>query len=116
MMVVKGRIGPRTDIEKEGVNRILAESSCTAAMDGRPPFRTKRVLVASVRGQAGKCGIMKGDVVTHVNGEPFMGTANDLRASLIHAYEEQGNDGIVMLVVNAEECTAEALRLRSLVR
>ena len=116
MMVVKGRIGPRTDIEKEGVNRILAESSCTAAMDVRPPFRTKRVLVASVRGQAGKCGIMKGDVVTHVNGEPFMGTANDLRASLIHAYEEQGNDGIVMLVVNAEECTAEALRLRSLVR
>jgi len=116
MMIVKGRIGPRTEIEKEGVNRILAESSRIAANDGRPPFRTKRVLVASVRGQAGKCGIMKGDVITHVNGEPFTGTANDLRATLIHAYEEQGNDGIVMLVVNAEECTAEALRLRSRVR
>lgn len=116
MMIVKGRIGPRTEIEKEGVNRILAESSRIAANDGRPPFRTKRVLVASVRGQAGKCGIMKGDVITHVNGEPFTGTAINLRATLIHAYEEQGHDGIVMLVVNAEECTAEALRLRSRVR
>ena len=116
MMIVKGRIGPRSEIEKEGVNRILAESSRTAALDGRPPFRTKRVLVASVRGQAGKCGIMKGDVITHVNGEEFTGTANDLRSVLIRAYEEQGHDGIVMLVVNAEECTAEALRLRSRIR
>jgi hypothetical protein len=116
MMIVKGRIGPRSEIEKEGVNRILAESSRISAKDERPPFRTNRVLVASVRGQAGKCGIMKGDVVTHVNGEEFTGTANDLRSVLIHAYEEQGHDGIVMLVVNAEECTAEALRLRSRIR
>lgn len=95
------------------MNRILAESSRTAAIDGRPPLRTKRVLVASVRGQAGKCGIMKGDVVTHVDGELFTGTAAELRSLLIRAYEEQGMDGTVMIVVNAEECTAEALRLRS---
>lgn len=85
--------------------------------DGRrenmPPSRSQRVLVGSVRGQAGKSGIMKGDVVTHVNGEVFTGDAAALNALLVNAYEEQGMDGVVMIVVNAEECTAEALRLRS---
>ena len=59
---------------------------------------------------------MKGDVVTHVNAEVFSGDAADLNARLVHAYEEQGQDGVVMIVVNAEACTAEALRLRSRVR
>ncbi|KAL3776926.1 hypothetical protein ACHAW5_008023, partial [Stephanodiscus triporus] len=81
-----------------------------------PPFRSRRVLVGSVRGRAGKSGIMKGDVVTHVDGEAFTGNASELNALLARAYEENGGDGVVTIVVNAEECTAEALRLRSLVR
>jgi S1-C subfamily serine protease len=77
--------------------------------------RRKRVLVGSVRGRAGKSGIMRGDVVTHVNGEPFNGDASELYALLARTYEENGGDGAVTIVVNAEECTAEALRLRSFV-
>ena len=72
--------------------------------------------MGSVRGQAGKSGIMKGDVVTHVNGEAFGGDASMLNSLLARTYEEYGDDGEVMMVVNAEECTAEALRLRSRVR
>ena len=74
------------------------------------------MIVGSVRGQAGKSGIMRGDVVTHVNGEAFGGDASMLNSLLARAYEEHGDDGEVMMVVNAEECTAEALRLRSRVR
>jgi hypothetical protein len=59
---------------------------------------------------------MKGDVVTHVNGEVFTGNSADLNALLVNMYEEQGRDAVVMIVVNADECTAEALRLRSRIR
>ncbi|EJK74564.1 hypothetical protein THAOC_03750, partial [Thalassiosira oceanica] len=55
---------------------------------------------------------MKGDVVTHVNGEVFTGTADELNSFLVNSFEQQGGDGTVTIVVNAEVCTAEALRLR----
>jgi hypothetical protein len=110
--------------EKMSIDRILKvgeeEAQGAGAHQQRredvPVMRSQRVLVASVRGQAGKSGIMKGDVVTHVNGEPFTGNADDLNSLLVSAYEEQGRDGVVMIVVNADECTAEALRLRSRIR
>ena len=54
--------------------------------------------------------------MTHINGEMFTGNAAELNALLVHMYEEQGRDGVVMIVVNADECTAEALRLRSRIR
>ncbi|KAL7541169.1 hypothetical protein ACHAXR_010691 [Thalassiosira sp. AJA248-18] len=110
--VVQARVGPKNPVEQIGVKKILA----LGEQDRMPPSRSQRVLVGSVRGQAGKSGIMKGDVVTHVNGEVFTGDAANLNATLVNAYEEQGMDGVVMIVVNAEECTAEALRLRSRVR
>lgn len=34
----------------------------------------------------------------------------------VNSFEQQGGDGIVTIVVNAEVCTAEALRLRSRIR
>ena len=46
----------------------------------------------------------------------FTGDAMAMNALLVKAYEEQGKDGIVTILVNAEECTAEALRLRSRVK
>ncbi len=40
--------------------------------------RRKRVLIGTVRGRLGKSGIMRGDVVTHVNDEAFAGDALEL--------------------------------------
>ena len=118
--VVQARVGPKSQVEQMNVRKIIAlgaqGNNVGGRQDGMPPFRSQRVLVGSVRGQAGKSGIMKGDVVTHVNGEVFTGNASELNALLINVYEEQGTEGVVMIVVNAEECTAEALRLRSRVR
>lgn len=117
--VVQARVGPKNPVEQIAVKKILAMGERESREEGReriPPTRTQRVLVDSVRGQAGKSGIMRGDVVTHVNGEVFTGDAADLNACLVNAYGEQGQGGVVMIVVNAEECTAEALRLRSRVR
>lgn len=120
--IVQARVGPKNPIEKMGVEKILSMSDKENDREeerqerAESPVRTHRVLVGSVRGQAGKSGIMRGDVVTHVNGEAFTGDAAALNALLLNTYEEQGPDGVVMIVVNAEECTAEALRLRSRVR
>ncbi|KAL7549383.1 hypothetical protein ACHAWF_012652 [Thalassiosira exigua] len=81
-----------------------------------PPPRSNRVLVRSVHGRAAQLGIMRGDVVTHVNGEAFTGNAADLKLLLLKASSENGENGSVMIVVNAEECTAKALHLRSYTR
>ncbi|KAL3800674.1 hypothetical protein HJC23_006136 [Cyclotella cryptica] len=135
----RARIGPQKGHRKAEVHKKLVTSNPAEKMsidrilkvgeeevqnidaqqqprEDMPVVRSQRVLVAGVRGQAGKSGIMKGDVVTHVNGEPFTGNADDLNSLLVSAYEEQGRDGVVMIVVNADECTAEALRLRSRIR
>ena len=114
--IVKARVGPTNPVEQIGVKKILSMSEGEGSEERMPPTRSQRVLVGSVRGQAGKSGIMRGDVVTHVNGEVFTGDAASLEAMLVNAFELQGKDGVVMIVVNAEECTAEALRLRSRVR
>ncbi len=112
---VKGRFGPQNPAEKASVQRIIAMG--LQEEDGGDsltrPIRFQRVLVGGVGGQAGKVGIKKGDVVTHINGEEFTGDAAALHALLVEAYEQQGKDGVVMIVVNAEDCTAEALRLRA---
>jgi len=58
-------------------------------------------------------GLHRGDIVTHVNGEEFRGTAEELNL-LIKAHFADAEDGKLELVVNAEVAVAEALRLRSL--
>lgn len=116
---VQKRVTTSNPAEKMSINRILKvgeEDACENHCDSEPVVRTQRVLVANIRGQAGKSGIMKGDVVTHVNGEAFYGNTSELNSLLVSLYEEQGKDGVVMIVVNADECTAEALRLRSRIR
>mmetsp|Transcript_16174 Transcript_16174/g.33850 ORF Transcript_16174/g.33850 Transcript_16174/m.33850 type:complete len:490 (-) Transcript_16174:211-1680(-) len=113
---VAGRKGPKNPVEQMGVKSILAVGERDPRREDEPPAWVHRVLVGSIRGQAGKSGIMKGDVVTHVNGETFTGDASALNDLLVQAYREHGNDGNVTIVVNADECTAEALRLRARVR
>ena len=117
---VVSRVGPKNPVEQISVKKILAlgeqETADERKDGGMPTARTQRVLVGSVKGQAGKSGIQKGDVVTHVNGEVFTGNASELNALLVTTYDEQGKDGVVMITVNCEACTAEALRLRSRIR
>lgn len=87
------------------------------------------VLVASTHNDASKLAIHRGDVVTHVNGTEFVGTASDLN-NLIKAHYESIIDpdaeegGAVTttthprqleIVVNAELCIAQALKLRAAV-
>lgn len=117
---IQKKITTTNPAEKMSIHRILKagdeDTQENQHQDTMPVVRTQRVLVANIRGQAGKSGIMKGDVVTHINGEMFIGNAADLNALLVNMYEEQGRDGVVAIVVNADECTAEALRLRSRIR
>ena len=67
-----------------------------------------RVVIVKVGSQAGQLGLQKGDVITHVNGEGFKGTANDLECLLdTFEYGEK-----FTLVVNAEKAVAESLKVR----
>ena len=83
-----------------------------------------RVLVSHVSHHAGKLGtVHKGDVITHVNGQEFSGgTVVELQriiAEQYHRYSQTTNDNDktqirLELVVNAEQCIAQALKLRSI--
>ena len=88
------------------VERILGLAGGEFCGDPKP-----RVKIRSVKGQAGRVGLQKGDVVTHVNGEPWEGTADELTALISSMYEEDPEQSFPM-VVNAEAATAEALKLR----
>eukprot|EP00586_Coscinodiscus_wailesii_P007578 CAMPEP_0172491514 /NCGR_PEP_ID=MMETSP1066-20121228/22368_1 /TAXON_ID=671091 /ORGANISM="Coscinodiscus wailesii, Strain CCMP2513" /LENGTH=95 /DNA_ID=CAMNT_0013260609 /DNA_START=164 /DNA_END=451 /DNA_ORIENTATION=- len=75
-----------------------------------------RVIVKSLWGEAGRRGVMKGDVVTHLNGEEFHGNAQDLVKvirELVLANEKNGDRKYLTLVLNAEAPIAEALKRRA---
>jgi hypothetical protein len=72
-----------------------------------------RVKIRSIKGEAGRLGLQKGDVVTHVNGEPWEGTAEAL-SELITGMYEVNQAQTFTVVVNAEPATAEVLKLRGL--
>jgi len=74
-----------------------------------------RVLIKGARRQAKKVGILKGDVVSHINGDEFKGTADDLK-QLIDKFYRSGNKNYTFsLTLNAEQSTAAALKLRAMV-
>lgn len=87
-----------------GIKNIMASAKQTHL---EPKARVK---IVSIKGQAGKIGLQVGDVVTHINGEPFIGTADDLQL-FVQGLLEQGET--FQMVVNADDATAEVLRLRS---
>ncbi|CAB9520670.1 expressed unknown protein [Seminavis robusta] len=75
-----------------------------------------RVLVASVQGTAGRQGVMKGDVVTHIDG---VALDNDERSveslvALLRAKRQDGQE-TVQVVLNGEASIAEALSRRAVV-
>mmetsp|Transcript_19298 Transcript_19298/g.21549 ORF Transcript_19298/g.21549 Transcript_19298/m.21549 type:complete len:394 (+) Transcript_19298:203-1384(+) len=72
-----------------------------------------RVRITSVKGQAGKVGLQKGDIITHLNGEIFQGSANDIQEYISRLYESDNGSSKFQIVVNADDATAKALKLRS---
>jgi PDZ domain len=71
-----------------------------------------QIQIASVNGAAGRLGLQVGDVVTHIGGEPFKGTAQDLKELLSRMYEEDSLPTFSM-IVNADDCIARVLQLRA---
>lgn len=71
----------------------------------------ERVLVASINREMGRQGVVKGDVVTHFNGEEFKGTACQLMDLIHDRYEGE----MLTFVLNADAAVAEALRRRSII-
>jgi len=71
-----------------------------------------RVKITSVKGQAGKVGLQKGDVITHLNDEIFQGSAEDIK-QYIFCLHERDHNSTFQIVVNADVATAKALKLRS---
>jgi hypothetical protein len=69
-----------------------------------------RVLVSSVNPIAGRQGVMKGDVVTHINGKEFKGTSQDLEERIQASVDKNGS---FTLVLNADSSVAEALKKRA---
>eukprot|EP00555_Chaetoceros_dichaeta_P006940 CAMPEP_0198256682 /NCGR_PEP_ID=MMETSP1447-20131203/6531_1 /TAXON_ID=420782 /ORGANISM="Chaetoceros dichaeta, Strain CCMP1751" /LENGTH=464 /DNA_ID=CAMNT_0043943377 /DNA_START=50 /DNA_END=1444 /DNA_ORIENTATION=- len=74
-----------------------------------------RVLIRKARRQAAKQGIQKGDVVSHLNGDEFKGTAADLRQAINQFYLSGNKDYTFSFTLNAEQSTAAALKLRAMV-
>lgn len=88
-----------------GMENILSEADSTYL----PP--RARVKLSYVKGQAGQVGLQKGDVVTHINGEVYRGSAEELKQLISNFYQEDPTSTF-QIVVNADECTAEILKLR----
>ena len=78
---------------------------------GHVAAQRPRVLVAAINGCLGRQGVVRGDVVSHVDGETWNGTAGELAARL------EGRDAgeVLTLACNADTAVAEALRRRAVV-
>mmetsp|Transcript_19491 Transcript_19491/g.23397 ORF Transcript_19491/g.23397 Transcript_19491/m.23397 type:complete len:93 (-) Transcript_19491:70-348(-) len=84
------------------------------SIDSRIDIERDRVIVKSINQDCGRQGVMRGDVVTHLDDEEFKGNAADL----VKAIEEKakkggGEQNTFTLVFNAEQSIAEALKRRS---
>jgi hypothetical protein len=109
----------------DGIENILSVLNDDDIHDDAPSITIpwRRVVVSSVKGNTFRCGIKPGDVITHVEGEPFDGNAEKLRLLLLRKQQEfnssdryrEGEFPTCQLVVNAEVGVAEALRLRNIV-
>ncbi|KAL3792624.1 hypothetical protein ACHAWO_008785 [Cyclotella atomus] len=112
--VHKGLLG-KTHVKKHysetpGIRRTIDQFSAKHDGKGIIDVSRSRVLVSSVSREAGMQGVVAGDVVSHINGDEFLGTADDLR-TMINEFEEGRT---VTFAFNADKAVAEALRRRSL--
>ena len=77
----------------------------------RPKQPRSVVVVNSVRGPAGRVGLRKGDVVTHVNDMEWSGTAAELQEYIYNLHGNHAEDNI-SITVNASPETASFLKVR----
>jgi len=66
------------------------------------------VIVASISAEGGQQGIMIGDVVSHINGSQFYGSASDL----VQNINSRSDGELLTFAFNADAAVAEALRRR----
>lgn len=114
----KTSIGFRGSIQRKqpkhkGVYRILnMDANDDSFSNPRIDVDRPRVLVSSVKTKAGRQGVVKGDVITHINGEEFHGTKADFKQT-IRSIAERGVRGPLELILNAEKATVEVLKRRA---
>jgi len=77
--------------------------------------RNNHVLVYAARKDAAKLGVEEGDVVTHFDGNEFLGNANDLKVMIHNIYVMGNGNSTFSMVLNAEQSTADALKDRALI-
>lgn len=115
--VYKPFLGKTMHIKKQHAESMGISSVLNAGPAGSPrqsrkiDVDTPRVLVASINREMGQKGVVKGDVITHVNGEEYKGTANELR--MLMDSMRQGE--ILTLAFNCDQAVAEALKRRSFI-
>ena len=90
------------------------ERNCPVRFE-TPSARYQPLTVSQVRGVAGRSGMRRGDVVTHVEGQPVYSNEQyaKLLASLFHRPAHADDDRQVMIVVNAHAENARLLRERA---
>lgn len=93
-----------------GVRTVLGESDSDIQIE-LPGQR--RVLISYAGRDAGKQGAVKGDVVTHINGDSVEGKDADSLLILINNAKQRGEEKI-MMTLNAERSVAEALKRRAM--
>jgi len=101
--------------ESSGIRRVIdAGSSDNSKTKGKGyiDIERPRVIIASINKEMGRQGVVKGDVVSHFNGEEFKGTAAELK-ELIDTSRYEGE--LLTFALNADAAVAEALRRRSLI-
>ncbi len=111
-----GKLVRREPYNSAGVDNILSGLDiCDDAPSIKIPWR--RVVVASVKGQAVRSGLRAGDVITFVDGEEFEGNAEKLKFLFAHKreYSLDGDENpTIHIICNAEAGIAEALRVRQI--
>eukprot|EP00579_Thalassiosira_antarctica_P009583 CAMPEP_0201911678 /NCGR_PEP_ID=MMETSP0903-20130614/2547_1 /ASSEMBLY_ACC=CAM_ASM_000552 /TAXON_ID=420261 /ORGANISM="Thalassiosira antarctica, Strain CCMP982" /LENGTH=484 /DNA_ID=CAMNT_0048446447 /DNA_START=96 /DNA_END=1547 /DNA_ORIENTATION=- len=95
--------------ESSGIRRVIDAGSPKSNGKGYIDTEKPRVIIASINRDLGQQGVVKGDVVSHFNGEPFMGTASELTELIDNRYEGE----VLTFAFNADGAVAEALKRRS---
>ena len=103
----------RKQPKHKGVYRILnMDADDDSFSNPRIDVDRPRILVSSVKTEAGRQGVVKGDAITHINGEEFHGTKEDFKQT-IRSIAKRGVRGPLELILNAEKATVEALKRRA---
>ena len=83
--ITRGLLGGKVTVtkqhaESQGISRVIDAGSPRLSRTRKGYIDTERprVIVASIDRQLGMQGVVKGDVVTHFNGEEFEGDAEEL--------------------------------------